>query len=85
LSGGTSKVDAILLNNEKTKSEEIQHRAVYDKMIEEKKAEIEALQKDVDLLDTKVQLLEEKKKNINNEVDEMSADEVQAELTKRFG
>jgi len=83
--GGTSKVDSILARNEQTKAEELEHRAVYDKMIEEKKIEIEALQKDIDLLDTKVQLLEEKKKNINKEVDDMSSDEVQDELNKRFG
>jgi len=84
-SGGTSKTDAILKRNETTKLEEAAHREEYDILINEKKAEIEALQKDIDLLDTKVQLLEEKKKNINKEVDEMDSDEIQNELINRFG
>lgn len=84
-SGGDDKVDSILKRNETTKLEEVAHREKYDTMIAEKKSEIEALQKDIDLLDTKVQLLEEKKKNIDKEVDEMDSDEVQDELIKRFG
>lgn len=84
-SGGSAKTEAILKRNEVTKIEEAQHREEYDKLIDEKKVEIENLQKDIDLLDTKVKLLEEKKKNINKEVDEMDSDEIQEELLKRFG
>jgi hypothetical protein len=75
----------ILGKHEKMRADEKIHRKETDDEILKKEQRIKDLNKDIELSEKKIQLLEEKKKNVVKDVKKMSIEETQDEAINYFG
>jgi len=83
--GGADGVDELLDKHEKMRKEEAEYRKKMDGVIAEKEQRIINLNKDLELQDAKLQLVEEKKKRVDQEVKSMSIAETKSEAQDLFG
>jgi len=82
---GSSVVDNILEKNEAVRINEVQHRKDFDVLIKEREDKIQVLNKEIELISTKYELLEEKKKKIQEDVGKMNVQDTQKEAMDLFG
>jgi hypothetical protein len=75
----------ILGKHEKIRADEKIHRKETDEEISKKEQRIKDLNKDIELSEKKIELLEVKKKNVTKEVKKMSIEETQNEAINLFG
>jgi hypothetical protein len=65
--------------------DEIKHREDYDKKIQAKEKRLADLQRDIELLDSKMEVLELKKKRVEQDVKSMTIEETKREVHNLFG
>jgi septal ring factor EnvC (AmiA/AmiB activator) len=75
----------ILGKHQQIRAEEKIHREQTDEEISKKEQRIKDLDKDIELSEKKIQLLEEKKKNVTKDVKKMSIEDTQNEAINYFG
>lgn len=85
LSKSNNKVDRILEENEKIKTEEKLHREVYDVEINQRKEKISEIESEIEVLDNKLIDLEKKKQKVEKEVNSMDSDQVKNEFLDLYG
>lgn len=74
-----------VLKYKQMREETVQHRINLDQKIKEKEQRIAQLDKELELIDAKMNVLELKKKNVEKEVNLMSIDETKQEVQDLFG
>ncbi len=70
---------------EELEREEIRHRASLDAKIQAKQKRVEELNREIELLDSKLEVLELKKSKIKKEVEAMTITETKQEVVDLFG
>ncbi len=83
--GGQDEVDKIVDNQKQRQQEEKEHREKMDALIAEKTKRIEELNKELEVQDAKLQVVEEKKKRVATEVKSMTIEETKKEAMDLFG
>ena len=71
--------------HEDMKKDEKVHREVYDEEIAKKENRIKELNKELELTEKRIEIIELKKKKVKKEVKELSIDEMQEEAIDYFG
>ncbi len=82
---GNKDLKAFELKYKNLEQEEIKHRADLDARIQAKEQRVAELDKEIQLLDSKLEVLELKKTKVKKEVEDMTVQETKQELYDLFG
>ncbi len=82
---GNKDLKAFELKYKNLEQEEIKHRADLDARIQAKEQRVAELDKEIQLLDSKLEVLELKKTKVKKEVEDMTVQETKQELSDLFG
>jgi len=77
--------DEVLEESKKRREEEKEHRRRMSTVIEKQKSRVAQLDQEIELQNTKLALIEEKKRNVEKEVQNMTLDETKNEVRNLFG
>jgi len=82
---GNKDLKAFQDKYDQLKTDEVVHRTGLDQQIKAKEDRIANLDKEVQLLDAKIEVLEMKKKRVDQDVNSMSVDDTKNEVRNLFG
>ena len=82
---GNREIKSFQNKYQQLKSEEVGHRTSMDVKIKAKEQRISELDKEIQLLDAKLEVLELKKKRVEQTVNELTVDETKKEVRNLFG